>query len=183
VLNTSATGVETMQPSSGDGGKNPDDFVGKLTTYTYANLDAAIAKIDTGATAEILGLGAPYGVGGRARVGLKVKKSGRTTGVTAGEIIDAHFESDIAYTRIGQPNDRHMSDCLLIKSTERSGVFSDGGDSGSLVLDDESMVAVGLLFAAAEGSNGAKRGIANKMTNVMKAFPDKRLVDVGTSWP
>ena len=68
-------------------------------------------------------------------------------------------------------------------SGKGSGVFVDGGDSGSLVLDDGSMVAVGLLFAGAETDRGAQRGIANKMVNVMRAFPDKRLVDHGTSWP
>jgi hypothetical protein len=187
VLNTSPTGVETMQPGGGDGGKNPDDFVGKLTAYTYANLDAAIAKIDTSASAQILGLNGPYGFAGRVPVGLRVVKSGRTTGVTEGEIIDDHFVGNIDYSghgtsALGQ-GIKLVSDCLLIKSTERSGVFLDVGDSGSLVLDDKSMVAVGLIFAQTVTARGAHRGIANKMTNVMKAFPDKRLVDPGTTWP
>jgi hypothetical protein len=180
VLNSAPTGIETLQPAGGDGGKNPNDFVGKLTAYTYANVDAAIAKIDTGATAEILGLAGPYGTA-KPRVGLKVTKSGRTTGVTVGEIVDDSFVVRINYASQGVI--RNYASCLLIQSTQNSGVFMDGGDSGSLVMDDGSKVAVGMIVSQAVSPRGAHRGIAHPIISVMRAFPDKRLVGNGTSWP
>jgi hypothetical protein len=57
---------EVLQPGSADGGRFPNDAVGRETAYAYDNLDAAVASIDAGAAGEILGpLPAP--VGSRAR--------------------------------------------------------------------------------------------------------------------
>src|SRR5881296_229773 len=69
-------------------------------------------------------------------IGMRVRKSGRTTGVTAGRItaIDAVVEVDY-----GGPS-------AIFREQIVSDLLSKGGDSGSLVVD-EGRHAVGLLFA------------------------------------
>lgn len=116
-------------------------------------VDAALARplnprlIDR----KILGLGEVRG-SHDAELGLAVRKSGRTTGVTDGEIQVVDATVSIVYS-----NDLTATfrDQIL---TNR---MAEGGDSGSLLLD-ENMNAVGLLFA---GSN--KSTIYNKITTVL----------------
>jgi hypothetical protein len=86
-------------------------------------------------------------------LGLRVRKSGRTTGVTEGEIqvvdatVNVIYSDDVTAT---------FTDQIL---TDKMGA---GGDSGSVLVDEE-MNAVGLLFA---GSN--KSTIYNRITNVLR---------------
>jgi Trypsin-like peptidase domain len=103
-------------------------------------VDCAIAKPDSPAaiSAEILGIGRPRGLGIGA-LGMRVQKSGRTTGHTVGQIEQIDVTSRVEYdgrsaTFTGQ----------LMTSA-----VSAAGDSGAVVLDMSGNV-IGLLFA---GSN------------------------------
>ena len=71
-----------------------------------------------------------------ARIGMRVRKSGRTTGVTEGRVtgVDAVVEVD------------YGGKSAIFRGQIVSDVLSRGGDSGSLVVDDQGR-AVGLLFA------------------------------------
>jgi hypothetical protein len=71
-----------------------------------------------------------------AELGMRVRKSGRTSGVTEGRVtaLDATVEVDYG----GQT--------AVFREQIVSDLVSKGGDSGSLVVD-ESARAVGLLFA------------------------------------
>jgi len=104
----------------------------------HSNLvDAAVAEpIETRlVAADILGIGRVRGMK-EPDIGLRVRKSGRTTGVTEGRItaIDAVVEVDY-----GGPT-------AIFREQIVSDLPSKGGDSGSLVVD-EGRRAVGLLFA------------------------------------
>src|SRR3989442_1442455 len=100
-------------------------------------VDAAVAEpIEPRlVTPEILGIGRARGTKD-PEIGLQVRKSGRTTGVTQGRItaIDAVVEVDY-----GGPT-------AIFREQIVSDLLSKGGDSGSLVVDD-ARHAVGLLFA------------------------------------
>jgi len=104
-------------------------------------VDAAIARPLSNDLVEksILEIGVPKGVR-EATLGTRVKKSGRTTGFTTGRIIQIDVTSRISY---GEGRVAIFEDQLM------AGAMSQGGDSGSAVLDEEGYV-VGLLFA---GSN------------------------------
>ena len=104
----------------------------------HSNLvDAAVAEpVETRLVAsDILGIGRVRGTK-EPDIGMRVRKSGRTTGVTAGRItaIDAVVEVDY-----GGPT-------AIFREQIVSDLLSKGGDSGSLVVD-EGRHAVGLLFA------------------------------------
>jgi hypothetical protein len=128
-----------------------------VSIRTGENLvDAAIAQpIDEkDVSAEILEIGTIKGVA-EADLGTAVKKSGRTTGFTTGEIqqIDVTVDVDYGAGRIGR-----FTDQLL------AGDMSQGGDSGSAVLDGNNNI-VGLLFAGSDTST-----IINRIQNVFSAL-------------
>ena len=103
-------------------------------------VDAAIAtpERDDLVSDEILELQRVPGLA-EAGVGLRVRKSGRTTGVTEGKILATDATVEVDY-------DEHVAtftDQLV------AGPMSQGGDSGSLLLDEQGR-AVGLLFAGSD---------------------------------
>ena len=73
-----------------------------------------------------------------------VTKRGRTTGLTRGKIIDTDFRFVLNYDGVGQIGFTHQVLC------ER---YTEGGDSGSLVIDVASGKIVGLHFAGADGGS------------------------------
>lgn len=91
-----------------------------------------------------------------ARGGEVVHKYGRTTGHTSGTVIDVDFTTRIQYS---VPEPVVFVDQIL------ACIKVDGGDSGSLLLDDQNR-AVGLVIASAK-SDGVYYTIANKIGNVM----------------
>jgi len=76
-----------------------------------------------------------------ATLGMAVRKSGRTTGFTTGQITLINATVDVSY---GSGRVARFENQLV------AGPMSQGGDSGSLVVAGDALKAVGLLFA---GSN------------------------------
>ncbi|MGZ9221394.1 MAG: trypsin-like serine protease [Anaerolineales bacterium] len=103
-------------------------------------VDCAIAKPLSAdlVNPDILNIGIPSGVG-TATLGTAVQKSGRTTGHTTDQITQLDVTVSVAYG----------SKIAVFKNQLMAGAMSQGGDSGSAVLDMDKQV-VGLLFA---GSN------------------------------
>ena len=91
----------------------------------------------------------------------RVHKVGRTTGCTEGIVTDVAALASIRY-RTGTV---HFVDQLIISATsDNVGPFSDHGDSGSGILDDNHEL-VGLLFAGS-----ARQTFANPIDRVMRAL-------------
>lgn len=103
---------------------------------------------------DILGLGYVRGTTD-PRLEMSVKKSGRTTGVTEGEITVVDATVTVVYAG---------DTTATFKDQFLTGPMADGGDSGSLLVDDE-MRAVGLLFAGSDKST-----IYNRIANVLGAL-------------
>jgi hypothetical protein len=106
-------------------------------------VDTAIARplSDDLVEKRILEIGVPKG-SREATLGTAVKKSGRTTGFTTGEIIQIDVTAQVSY---GDNRTATFEDQLM------AGAMSKGGDSGSVVLDEEDFV-VGLLFAGSSST-------------------------------
>ncbi|UYK83753.1 hypothetical protein NG827_14940 [Xanthomonas sacchari] len=126
-------------------------------------IDAAIAEIDTNLSDNGNAL-----IDGRtiSRISTpplrraKVSKIGRTTGHTTGTV----RASGVHHVKVKWSNTvTFFSDCIEI--TGDNGPFSQSGDSGSVILD-ENMSAVGLLFAGGK-KNGVKVTYACNLTTVM----------------
>ncbi len=120
-----------------------------VSERSAANLvDAATALPDDPAlvSSEILGIGAITGQAA-AELGMRIRKSGRTTGLTMGEIEQVDVTVDVGY---GADRVARFSDQLM------AGPMSQGGDSGSAVVDLGNNI-VGLLFAGSETSTLVNR--------------------------
>jgi hypothetical protein len=111
-------------------------------------VDAAIASLDDDGSVlpEILDIGRIAGVV-EAALGAPLKKSGRTTGFTTGTVLQTDVTVRVSYgtNRIATFTDQLMA-----------GEMSQGGDSGSAVLDDQNRIA-GLLFAGSTNTTVISR--------------------------
>ncbi|MGH6945790.1 MAG: hypothetical protein ACREDZ_00540 [Kiloniellales bacterium] len=175
--NNGSPGDAILQPGSYDGGKRSSDTVGILAEFVplrprATNLvDAAIADLR-----PRIGIrpGPIQGLGGLAGVappldgaGARVAKLGRTTGLTHGRV--TAFELDdvvVAY----EAGNLTFDDQIEIEG-QGFGPFSDGGDSGSLIVNRR-VQGIALLFAGSDqgGRNGAGLTYANPLPTVLDAL-------------
>lgn len=171
-----------VQRGTYDGGRHPKDDVARLKQWvrfkkTGANLiDAAIAGIDdeidhdanrlrglvSGKDRRLAGLGAEF-----IDEGAVVYKVGRTTGPTKGRVTAFDLDNVVVSYDVG--NLRFDGQIEI----EGSGTqpFSDGGDSGSLIVNAD-MQAVALLFAGSErgGKNDMGLTFANPIHRVLQGL-------------
>jgi hypothetical protein len=136
-------------------------------------VDAAIAQVRAGyvdPTGFIIDIGTLSSDTVAPSLRMAVKKSGRTTGLTNGNITAVNATIDVSY---GSGKTARFINQIVVGS----GNFIASGDSGSLMVEDgvPSPRAVGLLFAG--GSNTA---IANPIDDVLNAF-DVSMVGSGPS--
>jgi hypothetical protein len=119
-------------------------------------VDAAIARPLNPADVkdEVLNIG-PIQGSVEGELGMAIKKSGRTTGFTTGEIQQVDVTANVQY---GAGQIALFTDQLL------AGAMSQGGDSGSAVLDDSNRLT-GLLFAGSDTTT-----IINRIENVFSAL-------------
>jgi len=115
-------------------------------------VDAAIARPlnPEDVKDEILQIGTIQGAA-EGELGMAIKKSGRTTGLTTGEIQQVDVTVNVQY---GEGKIAQFTDQLM------GGAMSQGGDSGSAVLDENNHL-VGLLFAGSDTTT-----IMNRIQNV-----------------
>lgn len=153
-----------VQPGPYDGGGHPGDSIARLSNWVP--LQAGINYVDM--AFGVLDYNMPFGVTyaglnlagvGQAQLGVAAWKVGRTTGVTQG-IVTAVGLDDVPVTYNGQK--LYFDDQLEIQGT--AGLFSAGGDSGSLVIDAGNN-AIGLLFA---GSSVLGKTFANQLGLVLQ---------------
>jgi uncharacterized repeat protein (TIGR02543 family) len=155
TYNFLSTGTPIIQPGSYDGGR-AGDHVGTLEKYIPINFapnaknyaDAAIGSIDNdvGASAgEQFSETGDYWIGGWTSVsqGDTVRKSGRTTGVTSGEVLYPNVFVVVSYGS----KSAYFADQIVV--TQDNWSFAQPGDSGSAVDKDGKFV--GLLFAGSAG--------------------------------
>lgn len=164
--NAAAIGDAILQPGRVDGGINPRDRIARLSKFVPINfgnidlynlVDAAIAKpLDSNfVIGAIHKLGIPTGTE-EASLNMDVIKTGRTTGTTAEKVIGIDATVAVNY---GASGTAYFRDQFLTND------MSDGGDSGSLLLNRKNRKAIGLLFA---GSSTVT--IFNNIHNVMMAL-------------
>ena len=177
-------GDAVIQPGAYDHGKRPADTVGKLATWirfktSGRNLvDAALARVDAGIDADRPRL---QGIGGsRGQLaglgpefldeGATVYKVGRTTGVTKGRVTAFDLDNVVVAYDVGNLT---FDNQIEIEGTGRK-PFSDGGDSGSLIVNQDRF-AVALLFAGGDsgGSNGLGLTYANPISTVLTQLKAK----------
>jgi hypothetical protein len=149
--NSAAIGEHISQPGRIDNFCALPPLVADLSAYPSlsSNVDAAIAIITSGmnTTGDIMDIGIPSSIVRAASVPLSVKKSGRTSGMTTGTISSINTKVSVQYQpRCG------MGKKFLVSYNGQivigPGSFSAGGDSGSLIVTNDSAAQpVALLYA------------------------------------
>lgn len=183
--NDASLGDNALQPGPYDGGVNPGDAIGTLSDFQPINfdpsactaslgsadpdcntMDAAIALSST-AMLDNATLADGYGVASAqtvsASIGQEVKKYGRTTSLTSGEIAEINVTVDVCYEVV-------LVFCtkaarFVEQVTITPGSFSAGGDSGSLIVTQTDNLPVALLFAGS-----SSRTIGNPIGPVLSRF-------------
>lgn len=174
--NDAKIGDHVLQPGRVDGGSDPDHSIGTLQDYEPIRfcsalvcpnneLDAAIAITTVeqlGTATPENGYGKPRSTTAKGSLNMKVQKYGRTTGHTHGTITGIRATITVNY-RNGKA--RFVNQLVITGK----GTFSQGGDSGSLIVSEASgnqdRRPVGLLFAGSANST-----IANPIDPVLKRF-------------
>jgi hypothetical protein len=174
--NDAARGDAVLQPGAYDGGRRRD-AVAQLERFvrlrtSRANLvDAAIARLLPGIdwnARELRDLGKLRGVATEpVDAGARVAKLGRTTGLTRGRVTAFELDDVVAGYDIGNIS---FDNQIEIEGAG-SEPFSDGGDSGALIVDS-TRHALGLLFAGSDvgGRNGKGLTYANPIGAVLDAL-------------
>jgi hypothetical protein len=167
--NSLPVGTSIFQPGLLDGGKPVSDTIAMLsrfvalTTNAPNSVDCAIAAlVDASAVAPAIlpkvgRLKSSEPIDAAER--MAVEKTGRATGYTTGVVFDVSATISVQFD-LGI---LAFADQILIRGD--SGIFSDGGDSGSLVVDAASGRATGLVIG---GSTDF--AIANHITDVLQAL-------------
>lgn len=172
--NNASIGDAALQPGPFDGGTQPNDVIGTLHDFEPISfssnniMDAAIALVDpsaiSGSTPATAGYGAPSTTLAQATVGLGVQKYGRTTGHTFGTVAETNVTVSICFETRGPFNCARAA-TFVGQFSISDGSFSDGGDSGSLIVTENGNNPVGLLFAGS-----STRTIANPIEAVLNRF-------------
>jgi hypothetical protein len=108
-------------------------------------VDAAVARpVDPAMFADEIRQIGVVNVTKAPALGMQVRKYGRTTELTTGTINLMNATVDIAYSTVnGQKTARFTGQCI-------SSAMSQGGDSGSLIVDAAENKAVGLLYGGSQ---------------------------------
>jgi hypothetical protein len=174
-VNAGEVGDAIIQPGRADGGTDPAGRIALLEKWVTIDFAAGAANLVDCATAwcwpdrvrrEFIyssgGTWAYFRVGSTptaAVVGLPVGKSGRTTQLTSGRVIDANASIRV---NMGEGRVANFRDQITIRGNNDV-LFSAGGDSGSLIWTwDTRRLPVGLLFAG-----GNQLTFANKIHHVL----------------
>jgi hypothetical protein len=175
--NRARRGDMVLQPGPFDGGVRPDDDVAALARFVRLRkgkpneVDGAVAAIGKNVElrrqtlskiGRLAGLGPEF-----LDEGAAVAKVGRTTGTTRGRVTAFELDNLVVEFDIG---DLTFHNQIEIEGAA-NGAFSDGGDSGSLIVND-AREAVALLFAGTElgGSNHQGLTYANPLRSVLDAL-------------
>ena len=164
--NEAAIGDNVLQPGTYDGGVDPADAIGTLYDYEFIDftfagenyMDAAIALSST-SNLDNSTLGNGYGIPSSqiaaASIGLPVKKYGRTTSLTHGQVGTIGVFVEVCYEQFWGfcIKSAYFYDQIQISGSG----FSGAGDSGSLIVTKDGNNPVGLLFAGSDTTTFANR--------------------------
>ncbi len=173
------------------------------------DVDAALAQVAPGAvdpTGKILQLasparpakidselGAAAPMAGDGEVltasnlnGLKLAKSGRTTGLTCSTVAAVDLSVKVDYFKDCAETQPYYTKIFTGQIGIAGDRFSDSGDSGALVVDASNAEPVGLFFAGGTDGRGHGLSIANPIGEVLRELSARaggNLSIVGTTTP
>jgi hypothetical protein len=170
--NNAKRGDPILQPGPADGGRNPDDRIAILEEFVPIRfdgenaVDAALAWTNFRFVTASLEAKTLNPTPATAGVHLTVRKWGRTTGPTLGDVIGVSADIRVRYGSQAAL----FTNQIQIRGRDNTR-FSSGGDSGSLVVSAGSYQPVGLLFAGGDYDT-----FANPVASVLAGLRIKRFL-------
>lgn len=172
--NDCSIGDPILQPGRIDGGKNKNNLIGKLSYFMPLDfrginqIDAAISEpFDySHISAHIPNIGSINGIT-NPRIGMRVVKYGRTTGYRVGVITSRNADIKVNFGGQQVQFEDQFEIQGFTNDQGRKIPFSRGGDSGSLIVEYGTNLAVGLLFA---GNDTKGVTFANPINKVLSTF-------------
>lgn len=179
---TAQPGDPVIQPGLIDVGCNAGNAQNVATLVNNggslpgANIDAGIAAVISGMVDEsgaILNIGTISSSTAAAFIGQDVKKMGRTTGLGRGTVDGLNASVSIGYENEcagGSAFSKTFTGQIIITNNRCN--FLDGGDSGSLMVEDTdpNPRAVGLLYAGSVTCNPRAVAVANPIGDVLSHY-------------
>lgn len=179
---TAQPGDPVIQPGLIDVGCNAGNAQNVATLVSGggslpgSNIDAGIAQVIPGMVDEsgaILNIGTISSSTVGAFIGQDVKKMGRTTGLGRGTVDGLNANVQISYENEcagGSAFNKIFTGQIVV--TNRRCRFLDGGDSGSLMVEDVTTNprAVGLLYAGSFICGNSAVAIANPISDVLSFY-------------
>lgn len=175
-------GDPILQPGALDAGSNAPALVGHLAKWfplsktARDGVDVAVATFTD--NVEFFNPWDYTGVGRIKKTHVtnrmsvsRVIKRGRTTGVRRGTV--SAFELDGVQIDYGTPSDPAIvtfDDQIEIIGSPPSRDFSAGGDSGSFIIDRDTMQVYALLYGGGPDASGIDRTLAHFIPDVFKAM-------------
>ncbi len=163
-------GDPISQPALPMGGHFPESLAGSYYMGFIGqphNIDASLATIPTrNATSKtIQGIGNTRGHD-VTFPGDDVAKYGRTTQFTSGKVVSDTFTCVINYPNFGAMTYYNQ---LRIQSNNPYNAFSQPGDSGSMIVNEDREV-VGMLMGGGQANGGQYHTIANPIDDIIRTF-------------
>lgn len=161
---------DIIQPASSDNGIPGKDAIAHLWRFVplrinaFNLVDAALAEVRGKAdwrnvvSPQIYKIGYPNELQ-RASIGMEVMKSGRSTEFTTGVVLSDDFSIRVKYSNLG---------VLFFDNQIKTTKMSEGGDSGSCLVEKNTNKPVGLLFAGTE-----KETYHNHLDYVLNLLPTR----------
>jgi hypothetical protein len=173
------------------------------------NVDAALASITPGATtpdgsilqfatpprsanpSDLLGAAPPVAGNGeildaKNLIGLRLAKSGRTTGLTCSTVAAVDLSVKVDYFKDCAETQPYYTKTFTNQIGIAGDRFSDSGDSGALVVDAANAEPVGLFFAGGTDGQGNGLSIANPIGDVLRELGEQAgssMTVAGTATP
>jgi hypothetical protein len=168
--NTLPLGSPIFQPGLLDGGKPATDIIAKLTKFIplkFSGINHVDCALAEPTSPKLTSPTVLPKVGKLARstpiaavVGMKVHKTGRTTGYRTGVVFDVSADVKVGY----DGGTATFQNQVLVRG-DTAEPFSDSGDSGSMIVDRKTQQATALLFGGSTSYT-----IGNHMSDVLAAL-------------
>jgi hypothetical protein len=175
-------GDPIVQPGAADAGNSNPKIIGHLEKWfplskvSRDGVDVALAtfsdNVDFFNPWDYTGIGRIKKTHVTNRMSVtRVIKRGRTTGVRRGTV--SAFELDGVQIDYGTPSDPAVvtfDDQIEVIGSPPSRDFSAGGDSGSFIIDRDTMQVYALLYGGGPDASGIDRTLAHFIPDVFKAM-------------
>lgn len=179
-LASNKTNVDAALASVIPNAVNPDGSILQLAAPAHA----ASSSEMLGAAPPMAGPGEVLNAGNLN--GLRLAKSGRTTGLTCSTVAAVDLSVKVDYFKDCAETQPYYTKTFTGQIGIAGDRFSDSGDSGALVVDASNAEPVGLFFAGGTDGNGHGLNIANPIGEVLAelgAQTGSSMSVVGTATP